>query len=220
MTAYKKMHGIPYPEDEKNVLADTKQQYAKEITQARIEQIRINSLLRQILAIKTRIGTYSSGTVNEVKNGLPEDDFSVIEEFFEIDAIKQFGNVPALRQTLNELTIQRRDLEEVDGLQHNAPEMLLNARRFMQAKNALRQSITSAIEELRDKHRQLSAHEKEFADEMEKVQRQSEQLSEIEETLKNFEREWQWCERARRKFTTGSTRSTSSKPYLSECMNP
>ncbi|HAW97126.1 MAG TPA: hypothetical protein DCX67_01185, partial [Opitutae bacterium] len=60
------------------------------------------------------------------------------------DAIKQFGNVPALRQTLNELTIQRRDLEEVDGLQDNAPEMLLNARRFMQTKNALRQSVTSA----------------------------------------------------------------------------
>ena len=189
MTAYKKIHGIPYPEDEKNVLADKKQQYAKEITQARIEQIRINSLLRQILAIKNRIGTYSSGTVNEVKNELPEDDFSVIEEFFEIDAIKQFGNVPALRQTLNELTIQRRDLEEVDGLQDNAPEMLLNARRFMQTKNALRQSVTSAIEELRDKHMQLRAHEKEFADEMEKIQRQSEQLSEIEDTLKNFERE-------------------------------
>ena len=189
MTAYKKMHGIPYPQDEKNALADTKQQFAKEITQARIEQIRINSLLRQILAIKTRIGTYSSGTVNEVKNDLPEDDFSVIEEFFEIDAIKQFGNVPALRQTLNELTIQRRDLEEVDGLQRNAPEMLLNQRRLMQAKDALRNSVTSAIEELRDKCRQLSAHEMEFANEMEKVQRQSEQLSEIEDTLKNFERE-------------------------------
>ena len=67
--------------------------------------------------------------------------------------------------------------------------MMENHKRILQVKSALRQSITSAIEDLRDKHIQLSAQEKEFADEMEKVQKQSEQLSEIEETLKNFERE-------------------------------
>ena len=43
--------------------------------------------------------------------------------------------------------------------------MLENARSVQQVKSALRQAVTSAIEDLRDKHIQLSAQEKEFADE-------------------------------------------------------
>ena len=186
MANYKKQHNLPFLEDEKRDTGDRKSQFSSEVTKSRLEQIRINSLLRQILAIKTRIGSNS----NSVSSKDIQDDIAVIKEFFEIDAIEQFGNIPALRQTLYDLEKTRRDYEETgSGYLENHPRMLENARSVQQVKSALRQSVTSAIEDLRDKHIQLSAQEKEFADEMEKVQKQSEQLSEIEETLKNFERE-------------------------------
>jgi len=186
MANYKKQHNLPFLEDEKRDTGDRKSQFSSEVTKSRLEQIRINSLLRQILAIKTRIGSNS----NSVSSKDIQDDIAVIKEFFEIDAIEQFGNIPSLRQTLYDLEKTRRDYEETgSGYLENHPRMLENARSVQQVKSALRQSVTSAIEDLRDKHIQLSAQEKEFADEMEKVQKQSEQLSEIEETLKNFERE-------------------------------
>ena len=186
MANYKKEHNLPFLEDEKRDTGDRKSQFSSEVTKSRLEQIRINSLLRQILAIKTRIGSNS----NSVSSKDIKDDIAVIKEFFEIDAIEQFGNIPALRQTLYDLEKTRRDYEETgSGYLERHPRMLENARSVQQVKSALRQSVTSAIEDLRDKHIQLSAQEKEFADEMEKVQKQSEQLSEIEETLKNFERE-------------------------------
>ena len=186
MANYKKQHNLPFLEDEKRDTGDRKSQFSSEVTKSRLEQIRINSLLRQILAIKTRIGSNS----NSVSSKDIKDDIAVIKEFFEIDAIEQFGNIPALRQTLYDLEKTRRDYEETgSGYLERHPKMLENARSVQQVKSALRQSVTSAIEDLRDKHIQLSAQEKEFADEMEKVQKQSEQLSEIEETLKNFERE-------------------------------
>ena len=186
MANYKKEHNLPFLEDEKRDTGDRKSQFSSEVTKSRLEQIRINSLLRQILAIKTRIGSNS----NSVSSKDIKDDIAVIKEFFEIDAIEQFGNIPALRQTLYDLEKTRRDYEETgSGYLERHPKMLENARSVQQVKSALRQSVTSAIEDLRDKHIQLSAQEKEFADEMEKVQKQSEQLSEIEETLKNFERE-------------------------------
>ena len=186
MANYKKQHNLPFLEDEKRDTGDRKSQFSSEVTKSRLEQIRINSLLRQILAIKTRIGSNS----NSVSSKDIKDDIAVIKEFFEIDAIEQFGNIPALRQTLYDLEKTRRDYEETgSGYLERHPRMLENARSVQQVKSALRQSVTSAIEDLRDKHIQLSAQEKEFADEMEKVQKQSEQLSEIEETLKNFERE-------------------------------
>ena len=186
MANYKKEHNLPFLEDEKRDTGDRKSQFSSEVTKSRLEQIRINSLLKQILAIKTRIGSNS----NSVSSKDIKDDIAVIKEFFEIDVIEQFGNIPALRQTLYDLEKTRRDYEETgSGYLERHPRMLENARSVQQVKSALRQSVTSAIEDLRDKHIQLSAQEKEFADEMEKVQKQSEQLSEIEETLKNFERE-------------------------------
>ncbi|HAW97701.1 MAG TPA: hypothetical protein DCX67_04125 [Opitutae bacterium] len=186
MANYKKDNNLPFLEDEKRDTGDRKSQFSSEVTKSRLEQIRINSLLRQILAIKTRIGS----STNSVSSKDIKDDIAVIKEFFEIDAIEQFGNIPALRQTLYDLEKTRRDYEETgSGYLERHPRMLENARSVQQVKSALRQSVTSAIEDLRDKHIQLSAQEKEFADEMAKVQKQSEKLSEIEETLKNFERE-------------------------------
>ena len=49
MSEYKKANQLPFLEDEKKDTADRKSQYQAEITRCKLEQIRINSLLRQIL---------------------------------------------------------------------------------------------------------------------------------------------------------------------------
>ena len=60
--------------------------------------------------------------------------------------------------------------------------MLENARQVSEIKTTLNLEVKSAIEDLRDKHIQLNAQEKEFATAMQKVQEDSRKLSEIEET--------------------------------------
>ena len=186
MSDFKKRNNLPFLEDEKRDTGNRKSEYSSEVTKSRLEQIRINSLLRQILAIKTRIGTKSESVSSKDVN----DDIAVIKDFFEIDAIESYGNIPSLRQTLYDLERTRRDYEETgSGYLEKHPKMIENARSVQQVKNALKDEVTSAIEDLRDKHIQLSAQEKEFGDEMAKVQEQSEKLSEIEDTLNNYTRE-------------------------------
>ena len=67
--------------------------------------------------------------------------------------------------------------------------MMENARQVSEIKTTLNLEVKSAIEDLRDKHIQLNAQEKEFATAMQKVQEDSRKLSEIEETLTNFDRQ-------------------------------
>ena len=67
--------------------------------------------------------------------------------------------------------------------------MIENARQIQVVKSSLNKEVKAAISDLRDKHIQLSAQEKEFTQAMAKVQEQSRKLSEIEETLNNFNRQ-------------------------------
>jgi capsular exopolysaccharide synthesis family protein len=67
--------------------------------------------------------------------------------------------------------------------------MLENARQVQEVKNSLISEVKSAIEDLKDKRIQLIAQEQEFKQAMGKVQKDSMQLSEIEEWLVNKERE-------------------------------
>ena len=67
--------------------------------------------------------------------------------------------------------------------------MMENARQVQKVKESLNMEVKSAIEDLRDKHLQLSAQGSEFEQAMSKVQKESRQLSEIEQTLKNFDRQ-------------------------------
>ena len=186
MASFKQKHGMPYIEDEKAVTGDRKSQFANELTKSSLEQIRITSLLRQIESIKTRIGSSSGSLTSE---GVRED-LATIKEYFEIDAIEEYGRVPELRTTLGDLEKERKDLGETGSKYlENHPKMLENARSFKQVGNALEAEVASAIEDLKDKLRQLILDEKEFAREMGKVQQDSEKLSGIEETLKNYERQ-------------------------------
>jgi len=183
---FKKKHDLPYLEDEKTNTSTRKSQYQGQITSAKLEQIKINSLLRQILQIQVRISAENQTTSS---NSIA-DDIATIKEFFEIDAIENYGSVPSLRRKLNELELQRKDYEETGtGYLENHPKMKENARQVLKVKEALNLEVKSSIEDLRDKHLQLSAQEKEFMEAMSKVQEESRQLSEIEENLKNFDRQ-------------------------------
>ena len=183
---FKKKYDLPFLEDEKTNTSTRKSQYQGEITSAKLEQIKINSLLRQILQIQVRISAENQTTSS---NSIA-DDIATIKEFFEIDAIENYGSVPSLRRKLNELELQRKDYEETGtGYLENHPKMKENARQVLKVKEALNLEVKSSIEDLRDKHLQLSAQEKEFMEAMSKVQEESRQLSEIEENLKNFDRQ-------------------------------
>ena len=183
---FKRKYDLPFLEDEKQDTAARKSQYSAEVTRSKLEQIRINSLLRQILQIQVRIGSQNES----ISSQDIDDDIAVIKEFFEIDAIESFGAIPSLRQTLYDLESQRRDYQETgSGYLERHPKMIENARQVQLVKQALNKEVKSAIEDLRDKHIQLSAQEKEFAQAMSKVQEESRTLSEIEEKLKNLDRQ-------------------------------
>ena len=186
MSAYKKNLGLPFIEDEKRDTADRKSQYSAEVTTSKLEQIKIDSLLRQVLQIQARIGSRNSSS----RSKDIDNDIALIKDFFEIDAIESFGNVPSLRKTLFDLEKTRmRYQEESPGYLERHPKMLENARQVNEVKNSLIKEVTSAIEDLKDKRVQLTAQEKEFQQAMEKVQQDSMKLSEIEEWLINKERE-------------------------------
>ena len=186
MASFKEKHNMPYIEDDKRDNGDRKSQFANELTGSSLEQIRITSLLRQIEGIKTRRGlSPSSLTSKSVSEGI-----ATIKEYFEIDAIEQFGRIPTLRTTLVDLEKQRKDFAETgSGYLDNHPKMQENARHIDQLKVALLAEVASAIEDLKDKLRQLILDEKEFERELGKVQEKSKELSVIEEELKNYERQ-------------------------------
>ena len=177
---------MPYIEDEKAVTGDRKSQFANELTRSSLEQIRITSLLRQIEGINTGRGTSSDSPTSK---GLTED-IATIKKYFKLDAIEQFGRVPALRMALEDLEKQRKDFAETgSGYLKYHPKMRENERSIKQLKGALEAEVISAVRDLKDKLKQLIIDEKEFDREMGKVQQESEKLSGIEETLKNYERQ-------------------------------
>ena len=182
---FKKKYDLPFLEDEKKDTAARKSQYSAEITKSQLEQIRINSLLRQILQIQVRIGSQSDSTSSEDIDG----DIALIKQFFEIDAIESFGSIPSLRKTLYNLERTRKDYQETgSGYLERHPKMISNARQVQLVKKALKEEIKTAIEDLRDRHIQLGAQGKEFSSAMSKVQEESRTLSEIEEKLSNLTR--------------------------------
>ena len=183
---YKKKHDVPFLEDEKSITSTRKAQYQGQITSSKLEQIQINSLLRQILQIQVRINSQRElVTSDEIQS-----EIDLIKEFFEIDAIKGFGSIPSLRTSLYSLEVQRRDyIETGSGYMDRHPKMLENARQVQLVKASLNNEVKNAIEDLRNRHHQLVAQEKEFTVATEKVQKQSRQLSEIEENLRNYSRQ-------------------------------
>ena len=60
--------------------------YSSEITSSKLEQIKIDSLLRQVLQIDARIGTRA----NSSKSADIDSDIAAIKDFFEIDMIENY----------------------------------------------------------------------------------------------------------------------------------
>ena len=185
MAAFKNVKGMPYIEDEKRDNGARKSQFANELTKSNLEQIRIKSLLNQIQTINTRIGSPSTSlTSKDVRH-----DIATIKEYFEIDAIEEFGSIPALRKNLYELERTRKNYEETGaGYMEKHPKMLDNARSVQQVKNALKEEFDASIKDLNDRLKQIELSTGEFKQEMKEVQKESKNLSVIEETLKNFQR--------------------------------
>ena len=187
MNNYKKIHKLPHLQDEKTQIAFLKERLMKEITNSKIERIQISYQLRQILKINMKMTMPDRNATGP--NNI-EGDIARIKEFFEIDAIKQFENVPALRQALHELEKFRENLKETgsDYLDKH-PKMQENTKKLEQMKNDLALSVTRAIEDLKDKYQLHNAEENEFGMAMTNLQMESEMLGDIEDTLGNFKRE-------------------------------
>ena len=186
MSSYKKKLGLPFIEDEKKDTAVRKSQYSSEVTSSKLAQIKIDSLLRQVLQIQARIGTRN----NSSRSADIDNDIAVIKDFFEIDAIESFGSVPELRKSLYDLERTRKRYEESStGYLERHPKMMENARQVQEVKKSLILEVTSAIEDMKDKRIQLIAQEQEFQSAMSKVQQDSMRLSDIEEWLVNKDRE-------------------------------
>lgn len=186
MSDFKREHQIPFLEDEKKITFSRKSQYQSEITRSNLEQIKIKTLLKQIINIRVNIDAQNDSLNSEDI----ENDIALIKEFFEIDAIESFGNVPTLRKSLYDLEKQRRDFQETEpGYLDRHPKMLQNARQVKEVKKYLTNEVQSAIEDLRDNLVELQNQEIEFSRVMLQVQLESRELSEIEEQLNNYHRE-------------------------------
>ena len=104
MSRFKKDKNIPYLEDAKKSIFARKSQYQSEITKSKLEQIKITTLLKQILNVRVNIGVQNES----LRSQDIETDIAIIKEFFEIDAIESYGNVPELRKSLYDLEKTRR----------------------------------------------------------------------------------------------------------------
>ena len=186
MSRFKKDKNIPYLEDAKKSIFARKSQYQSEITKSKLEQIKITTLLKQILNVRVNIGVQNES----LRSQDIETDIAIIKEFFEIDAIESYGNVPELRKSLYDLEKTRRDYQELDpGYLERHPKMEANAKQVKDVKKALALEVQSSIDDFRDKLVELQHQEGEFTKAMLEVQAQSNELSTIEEQLDNFDRE-------------------------------
>ena len=186
----KESNDIPFIEDEKKDNSSKKSQYQAKITASKLEKIEINSILRQILDIRKRISSNKESSKDSTNTGTDvESNIAQIKQYFGIDQIKSFGRIPSLRQKLLELELQRKEYVETGtGYGPNHPKMIENARQVQEEEELLGKEVTLAIEDLRDRHTQLTAEEREFVDAMEKVQSESRKLGVIEERISKAER--------------------------------
>ena len=186
----KESNDIPFIEDEKKVNSSKKSQFQAKITASKLDQIQINSILRQILDIRKRISSNNDSKKDSTNSSTDvETNIAQIKQYFEIDVIESFGSIPSLRQKLLEHELQRKTYVETGtGYGPNHPKMIENARQVQEVQELLGKEVTLAIEDLRDRYIQLDAQEREFVGAMEKVQSESRRLGHIEEAISKAER--------------------------------
>jgi len=186
MATFKKEKGVPYIEDEKIDLATRKGLYSSEITKISLEQIKIKSFLRQIIEHTSTV-TWSASPLTS--KGV-RDNIAGIKKFLAVDALRNSGNIPALSKTLLELEQTRNEYEGAElGYLEKHPKMLENAKSLQEIGSALMGEVASAIENLKNKYKQLAHKEAEFVSALENLQKESAGLNEIGETLKTYEQQ-------------------------------
>jgi len=186
MTKYKRAEELPFVEDTRLDNASRKSSYHTEITKAKVDKVRINSLLRQIIQIQASINSRADNV------GVSQDvnaNIDAIKEYFKIDAIESFGSVPALQNRLVDLEQTRRLYEQ--KYLSNHPKMIENGRQIQDVERILQLEVKASIEDLKDKYHQLEAQEQEFSVAMDKVQEESVALSEMETKLAEMDRKLQ-----------------------------
>ena len=144
MTKYKGEKELPFVEDERLDNASRKSSYHSEITKAKVEKVRINSLLRQIIQIEASISSRAKndGTAQDVNANI-----DAIKDYFKIDAIQSFGNVPALQTRLFDL----EQTHKLYGQKYlsNHPKMIENARQIQDVERILQLGVKAVIEDLK-----------------------------------------------------------------------
>lgn len=210
---FKRAKAVPDLEVEKKTLAERKAAYAKQITEIRVEKVKVSSMLRQILGIQSRTvdrreppaSPSSSPPPREPSSASPEfpvatpleppasppphvpltpiDKMKQVEAFFAIDVIESFGDVPQLRKRLKELERMRRTYE---GHSEEDPKMVENAAQMEEVRKLLEVEVRAAIEDLRDKFRELGAMEEEFEMEQMKVLDELKRLGELENSMEDY----------------------------------
>ena len=183
MNQYKRNEELPFVEDTRLDNAARKSSYHSEITKAKVEKVRINSLLRQIIQIQASINSRAEnvGSDQDVNANI-----NTIKEYFKIDAIESFGNVTALQTRLFDLEQTRRLYDQ--KYLSNHPKMIENARQIKDVERVLQLEVKASIEDLKDKYHQLEAQEQEFLAAMDKVQSESVSISEMETKLSELDR--------------------------------
>ncbi len=191
----------------------------QQISGVKIQKVKINSTMRQVLGIRARISKRGeappppSSSPPEPTSSSSEEEFPVatplsppappipipalarleaIKGYFEISAIQSFGDVPQLRKRFGELERRRRSFE----MEHSeeAPEMLENARKIVEVEELLGLEVRAAIEDLRYKFHELDAMEMEFRKALEQAESELKELRHMETVIERHRRALQLAE--------------------------
>ena len=183
---FKRRHQLAFIDDEKRDVANRKSQYQSAITQAQVEKLKIQSTLRQIIAIQGRVER-ATNAVKDNEHARANAETDKIKEYFEISAIEGYGSVQALRQKLLDLETIRKE-HELKYLERH-PKMISNTRAIMELHRLLRLEVKTSIEDLTNRVSELASQESEFTKAMAAVQKESQKLDDIEIQILGMNRE-------------------------------
>jgi len=185
---FKRSMQLPFIEDSRLENTILKRRYIQEITNAKVEKVRISSLLRQILQIKTDINNRSKDEVATHETNASQDKSSLVsfKEFLKVDAIKNFGRIPALREKLFEWEQVERKLSRRTPVPQQDFDEAKAALGELQT--TLELEVKASIEHLSGRHKRLYALEEEFESALERVQSESATLTEVESKLAELDR--------------------------------
>ncbi len=186
MSELKNKNNAPFLEDIKKDNATRKSQYQSEITRCNIEQLRLESILSQVKILQINIEN------KRQKTSTIEERFELFSEYFKIDEIENYGDIPNLRISLFDLYKKRRDYQEIGtGYLENHPKMQSNARQIQDTYAKLNKQVQDAIFDMKNKQDQLTILANDFTLAMAEVQGEANSLSRIEDDLSTLERELQ-----------------------------